>query len=47
MKPSSIINGLKFVIKYGKYIAILVLVIEFAIEKFSELEPKTNELDKQ
>lgn len=34
------INGMRFIVKYGAYIYVILEILGFAIEKFEELEAK-------
>lgn len=39
-KVNGIINGLKFVLKYGVYITAIITIIKFAIDTFESIEQK-------
>ncbi|MFV8343917.1 hypothetical protein [Flavobacterium sp. XS2P39] len=39
-KVNGIVNGLKFVLKYGIYLMALVKIIEFAIETLTAIDGK-------
>lgn len=39
-KVNGIVNGLKFVLKYGIYLMALVKIIEFAIETLTSIDTK-------
>jgi hypothetical protein len=41
-KVNGIVNGLKFVLKYGIYLMALVKIIEFAIETLTAIDTKEN-----
>ncbi|MDI5895831.1 hypothetical protein [Flavobacterium algoritolerans] len=39
-KVNGIINGLKFVLKYGVYITAIITIVKFAIDTFEAIEQK-------
>lgn len=44
-KVSSIVNGLKFVLKYAVYVMAIIKIVEFAISTLNEIEEPKNEKD--
>ncbi|MFV8344584.1 hypothetical protein [Flavobacterium sp. ZB4P13] len=39
-KINGIVNGLKFVLKFGVYIMAIVKIVEFAVATLEELKPQ-------
>jgi hypothetical protein len=39
-KVNGIINGLKFLLKYGVYITAVIAIVKFAIDTFEAIEQK-------
>lgn len=42
-KATGIINGLKFVLKYGVYVMAIIKIVEFAINTLDEIDNSKNE----
>jgi glycopeptide antibiotics resistance protein len=42
----SFLNGLRFALKYGAYLTVIIDIIGYSIEKFENVENKPTKIDK-